>query len=211
MISAVLLGAGESKRMGTNKLLLPWGNKTILEHCVEILLRSNVEEIVVVLSNPSRAIRGRLKRDCVSTRKSVKIVVNRDYRKGMSSSIRCGLKRVDGRSQGILIALGDQPLLKTRTVNALVRVFENGSGEIIVPFYRGRKGHPVIFPRRFKKELMRLTGDLGGSPILQKCRDNVRIVRVRSEGVLKDIDTWKDYQDEQEKRGKRWRWRNTVR
>lgn len=196
MISAILLGAGESKRMGVNKLLLPWGKKSVFEQCLNVLLRSDVREVVIVLSDPGEEIKDRLKKSSVLTNRRVKVAMNRDYKRGMSTSIRSGLRRVDPRSHGILIALGDQPLLKARTIDALIRAFDQGRGEIVVPSYRERKGHPVIFHRRLKKELLKLRGDAGGRSILEQYPGSIRIVRVRSEGVLKDIDTWKDYQGE---------------
>ncbi|MGQ9645615.1 MAG: molybdenum cofactor cytidylyltransferase [Thermodesulfobacteriota bacterium] len=211
MISAILLAAGESKRMGVNKLLLPWGGKTVLEHCLDVLLRSNVGEVVIVLREPSNEIRERLKKSSVLKNKMIKVVVNRQFKKGMSTSIQSGLRRVDPRSHGILIALGDQPLLQTRTVDALLRAFGRESGEIVVPAYRGRKGHPVIFHRRFRGELSKLRGEAGGRSVLDKYPGSVRFVRVKSEGVLRDIDTWKDYQNELEAMRKKRRWEETVR
>jgi len=193
MISAILLGAGESKRMGVNKLLLPWGRKTVFEHCLNTLLRSNIREVVIVLSDPSKEMRNRLKKSSILTNKRIKVEMNRDYKKGMSTSIRRGLKRIDPRSDGILISLGDQPFLKARTINALVRTFGQGEGKIVVPSFRGMKGHPVIFHRRYKKELLTLKGDMGGRSILLRYPERIKTVPVRSEGVIRDIDTWKDY------------------
>ncbi len=203
MISAILLGAGESKRMGVNKLLLPWGKKSVFEQCLDVLLRSNVREVVIVLSDPGEEIKDRLKKSSILTNRRVKVAMNRDYKRGMSTSVRIGLRRVDARSHGILIALGDQPLLMTRTIDTLIRAFDQGRSEIVVPSFRGTRGHPVIFHRRLKKELLKLRGDAGGRSILEKYPGSIRIVRVRSEGVLKDIDTWKDYQSELRAKRKR--------
>lgn len=189
MISAILLGAGESKRMGVNKLLLPWGRKTVFEHCLNTLLRSRIREVIVVVNDRIKEAVGPVRR------KKLKLVINPDYKKGMSTSIRKGLKRIDPRSDGILISLGDQPVLKTRTVNALVRAFGQGEGKIVVPSFRGRKGHPVIFHRRYKKELLTLKGDMGGRSILLRYPERIKTVPVRSEGVIRDIDTWKDYKN----------------
>ena len=186
-ISAVLLGAGQSRRMGVDKLSLPWGKKTLLERCFETLLRSEVQELIVVLS-----LRNKGARDLFQGPK-VKIVVNPLSRMGMSTSIRRGLQEIHPRCQGILIALGDQPFLKTRTINALIRAFDQGKGRIIIPSFRGRRGHPVIFHRRFKKELLNLKGDVGGRSIIESHLEDVRVVPVKSIGVLKDVDTWPAY------------------
>ncbi len=186
-ISSILLGAGESKRMGVDKLSLPWGEKTVFEHCLNTLLRSEVKEVIVVLH-------GRIKKgaDYLKDR-GIKVEINPYYKKGMSTSIRRGIQAIDPETHGILIALGDQPLIRTRTINALIHAFSRGKGKIIIPSFQGRKGNPVIFHRRYEKELLRLKGDVGGRSIVEKHPEDVWIVRVRSKGVVKDIDTWKDY------------------
>ena len=186
-ISAVLLGAGESKRMGVDKLSLPWGRRTILEHCFETLLRSEVEELVVVLG-----IRNKEVKNLFQGRK-VKIVINPHSKRDMSTSIRKGLQAIHPSSHGILIALGDQPFLKKRTINALISAFDQGKGGIVVPSFRGRRGHPVIFHKRYKRELLNLKGDVGGRSIIERHPEDVRVLHLRSEGVIMDVDTWQDY------------------
>lgn len=186
-ISAVLLGAGESRRMGVDKLSLPWGRKTLFGHCAETLLKSEVHELIVVLSPRNKRVRNQFRA------RRVKTVINRLSKTGMSSSIRKGLQKIHPRCRGILIALGDQPHLKTRTINALIRAFDRGRGGIVVPSFRGMRGNPVIFDRRFKKELSNLRGDVGGRSIVEHYPEEVRLVPVKSIGVLKDVDTWSAY------------------
>jgi molybdenum cofactor cytidylyltransferase len=187
MISAILLGAGESKRMGGDKLLLPWGKKTLLEYSLKILLQSKVTEVVVVLND-------RIKRaaDLVKDPK-VKMVNNPYYKKGMSTSVQMGLQLIDPRSLGILIALGDQPFLKARTINAIIDAFIRKKDGIIVPAFGAEKGHPVIFHRKYLKELWMLKGDVGGKSIIEKHPDDVSLVHVKTKSVIMDIDTWEDY------------------
>jgi molybdenum cofactor cytidylyltransferase len=196
MISAILLGAGKSKRMGFDKLSLPWGKKTVLERCLETLLRSRVQELVIVLSLRNKGPRNLLRG------KNIKIVTNPHPGGGMSTSIRRGLQAIHPRSDGILIALGDQPFLKTRTINVLIRTFAQGKGRIIVPSFRGRRGHPVIFHKRYRKELLNLKGDVGGKSVLERYPKNVIIVPVKSEGVVKDINTWQDYKKSSRRGGR---------
>jgi molybdenum cofactor cytidylyltransferase len=186
-ISAVLLGAGESRRMGVDKLSLPWGRKSMLGHCFETLLRSEVYELIVVLSTRNKGVRNQFRG------RKVRTVINPLSKMGMSSSIRRGLRKIHPHCHGILIALGDQPLLKTRTINALIRTFDQGRGGIIVPSFRGIRGNPVIFDRRFKKELLNLRGDVGGRSIIESHSEDVRVVPVKSIGVVRDVDTWSAY------------------
>lgn len=160
----------------------------MLVRCFETLLRSEVQELVVVLSPRNKEVRNQFRRQ------KVKTVINPLSKTGMSSSIRRGLQRIDPRCRGILIALGDQPFLKTQTINALIRAFDQGKGRIIIPCFRGRRGNPVIFARKFKKELLKLKGDVGGRSIIESHPEDVWSVAVKSIGILKDIDTWSAYQ-----------------
>lgn len=195
-ISAILLGAGESKRMGVDKLSLSWGKRTVLEHCFEALLQSEVQELVVVLGVRNKGIKNLFRG------RKARVVINPDSHRGISTSIRRGLVALRSRSDGILIALGDQPLLKTITINLLIQAFQKGKGGIIIPSFRGRRGHPVIFHRRYKKELLNLDGDVGGKSVIERHPQAVRAIRVRSIGVVTDVDTWQDYKRERERRGK---------
>jgi molybdenum cofactor cytidylyltransferase len=187
MISAILLGAGQSKRMGVNKLSLPWRKKTIFQVCLGSLLRSDAAEVVVVVNERVRKLvvqRGDEK---------LKVVVNPDFKRGMSTSIRRGLQALTPESEGILIALGDQPYLRTRTIDALIHAFVPKRGAIVIPTYAGRRGNPVIFDRSYEKELLGLRGDVGARSLLERYPDRILTVRTKSEGVVKDIDLWEDY------------------
>ncbi len=192
-ISAILLGAGRSKRMGRDKLMLPWRGKTVFEHCLDTLLQSELEEVNVVLSGQSEAIRDRVNGFSASLGRRIKPVQNPCPGRGMSASIRRGLRNLAPGTQGVLIALGDQPLLKERTINALIRAFTAGEGKIIVPFYAGRKGNPVLFDRCYIGELLKLSGDVGGRSVIESHPEKIVRVRTRSEAVVRDIDTWEEY------------------
>ena len=194
MISAILLGAGESKRMKVNKLSLPWGRETVFEHCFNVLLRSTAGEVIVVLNPQNQGMKRQLGKTSANTIKKVKVALNPYYKRGISTSIHKGLQVMDPRSSGVLISLGDQPFLKTRTINVLLRSFHQGKGEIVVPSFQGMKGHPVIFHRKYERELLKLRGDTGGKPILLKYSQQIKTIPVRSEGVIKDIDTREAYE-----------------
>jgi molybdenum cofactor cytidylyltransferase len=152
-----------------------------------------VKEIIVVLNPQNEGMKRQFEKRSASTTKKVKVTFNPHYKGGMSTSIHKGLQVMDPGSEGILISLGDQPLLKTRTINVLLRAFHQRKGGIIVPSFRGMKGHPVIFHRKYEKELLKLRGDTGGKPILLKYPKQIKIIPVKSEGVIKDIDTREEY------------------
>lgn len=188
MLSAILLAAGESKRMGEAKQLMPLGKSTLLEQTIDNLLNSSVDEIIVVLGHKAEEIAE------IIAGRPVKIVINPDYQLGMSTSIIAGLILVDHRSQAVMLALGDQPLVSGRTINQLIDAFKKNKKGIAVPIYQGKRGHPIIFDIKYKAELFKLKGDIGGKEVIRNYPDDVLKVAVDSESVISDIDTKDDYQ-----------------
>jgi len=188
MLSAILLAAGESKRMGALKQLMPLGESTLLEQAVDNLLNSSVDETIVVVGHKAEEIT-----QAIASR-PVKIMFNHNYPQGMSTSIIAGLILVDPKSQAVILALGDQPLVESQTINQLIDAFNSHDKGIAVPTHRGKRGHPIIFAIRYKAELLELKGDIGGREIIKNHPDDVLEVAVDSESVISDIDTQDDYQ-----------------
>lgn len=186
-ISAILLAAGKSTRMGKPKQLMPFGESTILEQAVDNFLGSGVSEVIVVIGHKAEEVRE------ILAAKPVKLVVNPDYEQGMSTSIIAGLKRVDNQAKAVTLALGDQPLIDSQTINKLIDEFDKSSKGIVIPTYQGKRGHPVIFDMKYKGELLKIRGDIGGREIIREHPDDVLEVAVRSEGVCIDIDTADSY------------------
>lgn len=190
MLSAILLAAGESKRMGKPKQLMPLGKSTLLEQAVDNLLNSAIDETIVVLGHRAQEISRTI------ATKPVKIMLNPNYRQGMSTSIIAGLILVDPKSQAVMLAMGDQPLVASRTINQLIEAFNSHDKGIAFPTYRGKRGLPVIFAIKYKAELLELKGDIGGREIIKKHPDDVLMVSVDSESVVSDIDTEDDYKSQ---------------
>ena len=188
MISAMLLAAGESKRMGGPKLLLKWSRGTIIEKSVDTLLASKINELIVVLGYQAQAILRRL------GSRRLKAVINHQYRVGMSSSIQRGLGQVSPKSEAILIALADQPFVETDLIDLLIDIYRQNPHGIVLPIFKGRKGHPVILNReQYQEEMEDLTGDRGCRPILDRHPEDILEVEVKTEGVIADIDSWEEY------------------
>ncbi len=181
-VSAILLAAGEAKRMGKLKQLMPLGGTTILEQTIDNLLSSRVGEVIVVLGHKAEEIRRK-----IATR-PIKITVNPIYRQGMGTSIAAGLKLVDNRAQAVMLALGDQPFVDSPTINRLIEEFQNHDKGIAIPTYQGRRGHPLIFSIKYKAPLSRLKGDIGGREIIKKHPEDILEVAVDCEGIIIDID-----------------------
>jgi len=188
MISGILLAAGESRRMGQPKLLLPWGKTTILETVVDNYLKTKISELIVVVGANQES----LKRLLIS--KPVIIVKNAYYQEGMSTSIRKGIEAASNQAEGYLIGLGDQPLITSNIINLLITVFSNEHPGIAICSHKKKKGHPVIFARKFRQALCNLEGDAGGRTIIRQHGAEVKYVDVESEAILMDIDTPDDYQ-----------------
>jgi len=186
-MSALLLAAGEAKRMGRPKLLLPLRDRTIFEVSLGNLVRSRVDEVIVVLGHRADGflplIRG----------KKVKAVINPHHSQGMSTSVRRGLDAVASESQGLMIALADQPFIPPEVIDRLIEAFQGTSKGIVVPTFQGRRGHPVIFHRRYMEELRSLSGDQGGRELLHRNPEDLLEVEVDCPGVITDIDTLEDY------------------
>ena len=183
MISAIILAAGESKRMGKSKQLIPFGRSTILEETVNNMLNSKVSEVIVVLGSRADEVTEKI------AFKPVKTVVNPDYQQGMSASVIAGLRLIDSSALAVMIALGDQPLINSQAINRLIEEFCNHDKGIAIPTYQGRRGHPVIFAMKYKEKLLELKGDIGGREIIDRYPDDVLEVAVNCEGIYIDIDT----------------------
>ncbi len=192
-VYAILLAAGESKRCRPNKLFLPWGKATVLERSVENLLDSTLSGTVVVLGHQADRAGALLEgKDC-------HLVKNPDYGRGMGSSVVRGVSYclenlIGEEAAGIMLALGDEPFIEREVIDGMVSAFRKSPKGIIVPTYRGRRGHPPIFHRRYAEELIEAAGRTGARELFRRYPDEVTQVEVDTETILLDIDTPEDYQ-----------------
>ena len=184
--SMIVLAAGASRRTGSeNKLLLPFNGRTILESTLTSILAVDTEEVIVVTGYEADRLAPFL------SLLPVRIVHNADYGLGMSTSIRAGVLAARG---AVGICLADMPFIDPGTVKTLVQTLELRSDSIILPFFQGQPGHPVLFGERFKEELIHLDGDKGARSIIETHGDDVVRVDTRDPGILRDIDTVEEYQ-----------------
>ncbi len=190
MVSAILLAAGESKRMGQPKQLLPVDGQPILVRSLRNLITSQVDEVILVLGYYAELILAEVRR---YFQEGFKVVVNPYYREGMSRSLQEGLRQINKESEAVLIALADQPFVETQSLNKIIQAYHNTPYGIIVPTYRGQRGNPVLLSLKYRQEMESLTGDVGCREILKRYREDVLEVEVDSPGILKDIDTPVDY------------------
>jgi molybdenum cofactor cytidylyltransferase len=186
-VSAIVLAAGEAKRMGKLKQLLPLGQSTILEKTIENVTASEADETIVVLGHRAGEIIPRINRT------PVKIIVNPRYQDGMSSSIIAGLMAVEPEADAVMLVLADQPFIYGQVINRLLNEFRNHRKGIVIPIHRGKRGHPVIISLRYRAELLALEGDIGAREIISRHSEDAHEVEVDSPLITIDIDTEEDY------------------
>lgn len=188
MIKALLLAAGESLRMGAFKQLLPVGGKSFVECCVDALLASLVDEVVVVIGHRADEVRNAL------GNRPVSFVHNPDYREGMSSSVIAGMRSLDSDVGAALIALGDQPTVETEVVNAVITAYLSNGPLIVVPRFGGKNGHPVLLDMVLKDEVLAIDRELGLKQVVHGHKDETLFLDVKNDSVVKDFDYPEDYE-----------------
>ncbi len=186
-VRGILLAAGASTRMGEMKQLLPFGSASVVEHIVETLLAAPVEELVVVVGHEEESVSGRL------AGKHVRIAVNADYREGMTSSVKCGLRAVSEEPGAFLLALVDQPLMTTEVVRTVIDAFWAAGKGVCIPSYRGRRGHPVVFDSKYRDEILSLRGDVGLKEVWRAHPEDIHHVEVDTDVVLRDMNYPDEY------------------
>ncbi len=188
-VSAIVLAAGESKRMaGRNKLLLPLGGKTIIECAVDAILEARVDDVIVVLGHEAAAIQK------VLHKRSLRFIFNPNFRGGMASSIQAGVAALAPSAQTVMIALADQPLITTAEINFLIMEFARATEKSIgVPTFNGQRGNPVLFDLRYREEMLALQGEVGGKSILARHPEAVLEVALPAGNILIDADTPEAY------------------
>lgn len=187
MISAIVLAAGQAARLGRCKQLLRIGGKTILDHALDNLRGSKVDEIVVVLGAYADEIRQ-------TVRIPERIVLNPDYVDGMSTSIRAGLRALSAETEAALIVLGDQPFVRPATVDRLIDEYRSTGADAVVPTHEGARGNPVLVDRSLFPKMLEIRGDTGCRAIFGEHARSLVKLEVDDRGILTDIDTAEDYE-----------------
>lgn len=183
-VAAVILAAGTSSRMGANKLLVELGGEPLIRHAARAALASQAGRVVVVTGNMAAEVRAAL--DGLE----VELVHNPDYATGMASSLRTGVKAIDG-ARGAMICLGDMPKLTALHLDALIHAFSAADDDraIVVPTFERKRGNPVVWGRAHFAAIDALTGDVGARSLLERNLADVRMVALDDEAILVDVDT----------------------
>lgn len=187
MISAIVLAAGLSSRMGNPKLLLKLGSKTIIEHVVDEVLCSQVEEVLVVLGAYQQEIQKLL------IGRYVKTIINPEYALGQGTSVAIGAQNVSQDARGMLFLTGDQPCIKSQIIDEIINTFNKSNAFIVQPYYGNRPGNPCLFSAKLRGELAKLCGAEGGKNLIKKYAEHLVTVPFPGGPEGWDIDTVEDY------------------
>ena len=184
MISAILLAAGQSKRMdGENKLTKEIQGTPLIKHSVKNILASSIDELIVVLGYQKEIIE-----KLIDKNEKIKFVFNKNFESGMASSIKTGLNHLPENTKAFFICLGDMPMVNQNTYNKLIEYKNNK--EIIVPTYKGKQGNPVLFSKSMKKKLiMTIQGDFGAKKILELNKNKLLNLETNDENIIKNFNT----------------------
>lgn len=188
MISAIVLAAGMSTRMGTSKMLLPWGNTTVIGKVVHTLSQAGITDIRVVAGGTYNE----LKKILVDS--DVQVLINRNFTNGeMLTSIQVGLDGIGKAFEAILVVLGDQPQIETQVVQILLDRYVATRNSIIVPSYKMHRGHPWLLGKSHWQEIKELKSPLTLHDFLNQHNKIIDYVNVNTPSILQDLDTQTDY------------------
>jgi len=187
-IAAVVLAAGQSKRMGQPKMLLPWGDSTVIEQVVYVLSQAALEPILVVTGGASQALKALLENSPARP-----IFNPRFMNDEMIYSLQAGLEILDESVEAAMVALGDQPQIEIGVVRQVVQVYQDTQAALVVPSYQMRRGHPWLLNRSLWGELMRLSPPATIRAFLNAHLSLTHFAQVDTPSIFKDIDTPEDY------------------
>ena len=183
MISAILLAAGQSKRMvGENKLAKKIQGVPLIKHSVKNILAASIDELIIVLGYQKEIIE-----KLIDKNEKIKFVFNKDFESGMASSIKSGLNHLSEKTEAFFICLGDMPMVSHNIYNQLIKSKDNK--EIIVPTYKGQQVNPVLFDKSMKENIMNISGDSGAKKILELNKDKILNVETNDQSITKGFDT----------------------
>ena len=189
MITAILLAAGQSKRLfNQNKLIKNYKRKPLINHAVQSIIKSKIEKLIIVLGFEYLKVKKK-----VNKNKKIQFVINHNYKKGISSSIKCGLKKISNKNDGFIIVQADMPKISKNIFNKLHTEIKTNKKEIFVPIKNNKIGNPIGFKISMINKLKKISGNKGAKFIIKRNRPKIKYIRTKSLGIFKDIDLIKDF------------------
>ena len=191
MISAILLAAGESKRMvDENKLIKKYKSIPLIKHAVSNVLNSPIDELIIVLGYQKKSIE-----KIIGENKKIKFIANPNFESGIASSIKKGLDSLSKETEAFFICLGDMPNVNKEIYNQLINAsFSNKDKEIFVPYYQERQANPILFSKKMKDEIQKIEGDFGAKKIIADNEKKVFKLSTQDKGVITDFNKINDFE-----------------
>ncbi len=188
MITALILAAGQSTRMGRPKMSLAWGRTTVLGHIIDVFKAAGVENVLAVVGGERYTVQD-IAQACGAT-----TVFNPKFAsEEMLSSLQIGLRSISEDTDAALVGLGDQPQIQEQTIRLILGEYQESAAPLIVPSYRMRRGHPWLIARELWPAILSLHSPLTPRDFLARHADSIHYVDVETPTVLQDLDTPEDY------------------
>jgi CTP:molybdopterin cytidylyltransferase MocA len=187
-ISAIILAAGYSSRMGTLKPMLKLGGETILERAIKLFCDSGIEDVIVVVGHRANEIISHVE-NCTT-----RAITNEHFERGMFSSVKAGVNALRPESEAFFVLPVDISLVRPRTIKDLLEAYRNGNSQIIFPAFLGKRGHPPLISASCRNEILSYCGDDGLRGFFRKHDRDSKRVEVADEMILFDLNTPADYE-----------------
>ena len=189
MIKAILLAAGQSKRLKSeNKLIKLYKKKPLINHSLNALHKSKVNKVIVVLGHQKKELQKIIKRN----NKNI-FTYNKEYKKGMASSIKAGLRKVNKKDKGFIIVQSDMPFIKSSDINKIYNSIKSKKYLVHVLKYRNRVGNPIGFDISIMKKFKRIKGDIGAKFMVKRLKKETKFIKINNLKSFKDFDKVSDF------------------
>tara|TARA_B100000427_G_scaffold160558_1_gene133538 strand:- start:4431 stop:5006 length:576 start_codon:yes stop_codon:yes gene_type:complete len=191
MIKAILLAAGQSKRMKTkNKLLKNYKQKPLISYIINSLIKSKVNKIIIVIGYESEKLKKTIPKN-----KKINFIKNYKYSNGISSSIKTGLKKISKKDKGFIIAQSDMPFIKPSILNRIYNSISKKKYLVHVLKYKKKLGNPIGFDISTFNKFKKIKGDLGAKYMVKRLRNSTNFIEVKSKKIFKDFDKDSDFRN----------------
>ena len=189
MIKAILLAAGQSKRLkGENKLIKKFKSTSLINHILRSLLKSKVEKIIIVLGYQKEKLKKIIKKN-----KRILFTTNINFKKGISSSIKSGIRKISKKDKGFIIVQSDMPFIKSSDINKICNSINKGKYLVHALRFKKKVGNPIGFDISVINKFKKINGDVGAKFMVKRLKKNTSFIKVRSNKIFKDFDLNRDF------------------
>lgn len=189
MITAILLAAGQSKRIPKeNKLLKRFKRKILINHILNQLIKSKVKKIIIVLGHEHSLVK-----NAIIKNKKIQFTLNKNYKSGIASSIKTGIKKVNKVSKGFLIVQSDMPYINKTHINKIYNSIDKKDNPVHLLKYKNKIGNPIGFNSSIISKFKKIKGDVGAKFMVKRLKKDAAIIKVKSEKIFKDFDKLSDF------------------